>query len=730
MDHEGGARPGRTRTLAVLGGPQTTSNSCHLDAENCLPVISTPSKLTTLGAVKGRQLVDFSALSACCFELKTQWNPSKVEQVVMSDKTTLSIRLRTLAETGWLHLSWHPYAARVCMGAPPSRGSAAEAFTLGEQVQSNLNGLVLIGAKMPEPWERVIQLQFGERPGESPSHFIYCEVMARYSNMILTNGEDEIIACAVQSKGSPMDPPWCPLPQVFGIPPTAYSSFETWRDATIKAAQLAAAETLEASAKKQKKKLAGSAGSPAPNGSGAEHQAAPITDAGGAEQPPGPISAGLVRAFHGVSPFLSEELCFRAGVPPETTADSLSEPMWGALYEQWEGWLESIDKDTFSPCSDAATGRFSVLGSFDSKFSSAFDMLDSYYGNMQATEVHSQLYARLSTAVSQALKKLRGKAKAFEQQLAAAETADAFQKQADLITSYLYKGTSPPTPLLKKGTPPPATRPPPATTPTQPNTPTALQGPSLQWRKTAHIKASDTEAVLEDWDTGEPVTIKLDPRTDAPLEDYAEDADLKALQGVQDDLVQQSYMKPPPEAALAVKWGAKGQKDELVQQSYMKPPPEAALAVKGAAKGRKAEKKKNKKQTALGGSGQTGFRVFTSPSDFQVLIGRNNIQNDELSNRIANDDDIWMHVRGMPGSHAIIRVPAGRKVTDDDLQFTADLTAYFSKPAASQRQCPCPADNFDPKHTPTNIPPGDYLKTENQCLDINAPGELSKQAAA
>ena len=75
----------------------------------------------------------------------------------MSDKTTLAIRLRTLQGTGWLHISWHPVAARVCMSGPPARGSAAEAFTLGEQVHANLAGLVLVGVRMPQVRACVMQ---------------------------------------------------------------------------------------------------------------------------------------------------------------------------------------------------------------------------------------------------------------------------------------------------------------------------------------------------------------------------------------------------------------------------------------------------------------------------------------------------------------------------------------------------------------------------------------------
>ncbi len=87
--------------------------------------------------------------------------------------------------------------------------------------------------------------------------------------------------------------------------------------------------------------------------------------------------------------------------------------------------------------------------------------------------------------------------------------------------------------------------------------------------------------------------------------------------------------------------------EELVEAGLIKPPPEAALAVKGAAKGKKATKK------AAGKAGKAGSkagaaaacRQFTSPSGLQVLVGRNNKQNDMLSLQIANAQDIWMHIQ-------------------------------------------------------------------------------------
>lgn len=42
--------------------------------------------------------------------------------------------------------------------------------------------------------------------------------------------------------------------------------------------------------------------------------------------------------------------------------------------------------------------------------------------------------------------------------------------------------------------------------------------------------------------------------------------------------------------------------------------------------------------------------------DFKVLIGKDSESNDYLTTKMANPDDIWMHAKGVPGSHIVIRV--------------------------------------------------------------------------
>ena len=73
----------------------------------------------------------------------------------------------------------------------------------------------------------------------------------------------------------------------------------------------------------------------------------------------------------------------------------------------------------------------------------------------------------------------------------------------------------------------------------------------------------------------------------------------------------------------------------------------------------------------------TPRRYFVS-DHFEVLSGRNNIQNDALTFRIAAKQDLWFHVKNMPGTHVILRTE-GRTPTDNAIQDAASIAAYFSK---------------------------------------------------
>ena len=75
-----------------------------------------------------------------------------------------------------------------------------------------------------------------------------------------------------------------------------------------------------------------------------------------------------------------------------------------------------------------------------------------------------------------------------------------------------------------------------------------------------------------------------------------------------------------------------------------------------------------------------------------IMVGKNNLQNDRLSFKIANKNDIWLHVKDMPGSHVVIR---DADPNDQTILEAAQLAAYFSKARQSDN---VPVDYLAVKH--------------------------------
>ena len=74
---------------------------------------------------------------------------------------------------------------------------------------------------------------------------------------------------------------------------------------------------------------------------------------------------------------------------------------------------------------------------------------------------------------------------------------------------------------------------------------------------------------------------------------------------------------------------------------------------------------------------------FTSSEGYQIWVGRNNVQNDELTLRFAKPDDLWLHAKNIPGSHVIVRVPG--PIPEKTLVEAASLAAWFSKARNSSK---------------------------------------------
>lgn len=69
---------------------------------------------------------------------------------------------------------------------------------------------------------------------------------------------------------------------------------------------------------------------------------------------------------------------------------------------------------------------------------------------------------------------------------------------------------------------------------------------------------------------------------------------------------------------------------------------------------------------------------FTTSGGYELLVGRNNVQNDQLTFKIAEKQDIWFHTKDIPGSH-VIMVTNGEEPSERDYTEAAAVAAYYSK---------------------------------------------------
>ena len=70
---------------------------------------------------------------------------------------------------------------------------------------------------------------------------------------------------------------------------------------------------------------------------------------------------------------------------------------------------------------------------------------------------------------------------------------------------------------------------------------------------------------------------------------------------------------------------------------------------------------------------------YTLPGDWIVLAGKTDLDNDRLSLKTAKPNDWWFHIRGMPGSHVILRAKPDQEPDNDTLKQAAAIAAYHSK---------------------------------------------------
>lgn len=112
---------------------------------------------------------------------------------------------------------------------------------------------------------------------------------------------------------------------------------------------------------------------------------------------------------------------------------------------------------------------------------------------------------------------------------------------------------------------------------------------------------------------------------------------------------------------------------------------------------------------------------FLSSEGYEIFVGRNNQQNDQLTLRTARKDDMWLHTQKIPGSHVIVRARDG-EISTQALSEAAMLAAHFSKASASS-QVPVDFTRRAYVKKPAGAKPGFVVYTPHQTLYVTPQGE-------
>lgn len=112
------------------------------------------------------------------------------------------------------------------------------------------------------------------------------------------------------------------------------------------------------------------------------------------------------------------------------------------------------------------------------------------------------------------------------------------------------------------------------------------------------------------------------------------------------------------------------------------------------------------------------YRTFKSSAGWEILVGKSNKDNDELTFKIAAKNDYWFHAWQAAGSHTVLRLPNKNAIPDKQaLLETASLAAYFSK-ARTSSKVPVAYTQVKFVRKPKNFPPGKVLVEKEKQLMV------------
>lgn len=250
------------------------------------------------------------------------------------------------------------------------------------------------------------------------------------------------------------------------------------------------------------------------------------------------------------------------------------------------------------------------------EFPSLSQLLDAFYQDKAERDRVNQQASELIHRVENELEKNRKKLKKQEQELVATENAEEFRQKGELLTTFLHQ-----------------------------------------------VPNNQGQVELDNYYTSEKITIVLDkaltPNQNAQryFKKYQKLKEaVKHLTGLIEETKETIQYLESVETALsqANLTEITEIREELIQTGFIR------------RRQREKIQKRKKPEKYLSTDGQT-----------VILVGRNNLQNDELTFKMAKKEELWFHAKDIPGSHVVI---TGNLQPSDEVKTdAAELAAYFSK---------------------------------------------------
>ena len=388
----------------------------------------------------------------------------------------------------------------------------------------------------------------------------------------------------------------------------------------------------------------------------------------------GPVFKAIYGNILGLSPLVAREVCVRVGLEANTEVEDLSNEDIRSLVDCINTIFDDLDKNKVYPSIIIDKKRDKIV-EFSSIRLSQYKDLTEIYDDSISTIIEDYYLAkdkkdRINQRASSMKKNLslkldRVKHKIDKQmiELNESENADKYRIKGELITSYIY--------MIKEGM---------------------------------------DKVVLENfYDNNK--EIEIDLRVDLSPSENAQKYFKKynKLKNAGEEISKQMVINIQEKEYLENTLLSIENCDDARELKEIR----EELIREGYIKSYKMPKKDNKPGTDM--------RKFRSYHGKLIIVGKNNKQNDYLTLRLADNEDLWFHTKDIPGSHVLIK-SAGMTVTDEELIEAATLAAYYSKARMSSN---VPVDYTMRKNVkkPSGAKPGMVIYEKNKTIYVTPSDE-------